>query len=484
MKKFSILCGVALALGFSACDDALPNPQPQVNPQPEIFDSANLTLSQGEYGVNQPVDLQALYAAGEKAVLADITDMTGFPTDYDLIFKVEMATSDKFDKTVTIDVPVENEQAAVPAATINSAIYDTFTHDPAQIKIYTRWAAYAVSGTSTMRIGGKDKLYAEYTYDFVPFAPDRVLSTAYSLKYRASASDAWSYMNFSKAVEGSVYDDGTFAAQVQIDQPGFEWMVVPTANIESQEGLMGVAAADAEAAQGALVEGEAAQANVINVSNLPYLISIDVINMTYRTSVAFANLWAPGQLSGTSNFSKVLKLFTTDFVHYTATLPLATNWYITAQAANDGVVYMLDGDQKESEDGVYSGALKQLEGATGNKMTITSGLYYVDVNLGTLTYTATLIPSIQVIGAFNGWDLETAPELTANARKTTWTIKDLEMTAGEYKFCVDHDWALSYGAALDDLQQNGGNLKLDEDGKYDITLDFSKQPNTVTIVKK
>ena len=105
MKKLALLCGVALALGFTSCDDELPNPPGQSNPQPEIFDSANLTLAQDGYGVDEAINLQALAEAGEKAVLANITELTDFPEDYDLVFKVDMSTTEDFAKSVTIEVP-------------------------------------------------------------------------------------------------------------------------------------------------------------------------------------------------------------------------------------------------------------------------------------------------------------------------------------------------------------------------------------------
>lgn len=483
MKKLALLCGVALALGFTACDDELPNPEGQKNPQLEIFDSANLALSQVENGAEKAINLQTLADAGEKAVLANITELTDFPADYDLVFKVDMSTTEDFAKSVTIDVPAEfNEEdsvASVAASTINSAIYDNFTKDPAQITLYTRWAAYAVSDLSTMRLGGKDKLYAEYTYDFVPFTPDRILSTAYSLKYKAAGAD-WAYMDMTKAVEGSVYDDGLFTVQVDVLEAGFQWMVIPTANIQSQEGLIGVETATA--ASGALVEGEGAVAGEIN-NNSPYLITIDVVNMTYKVTLAFEQLWVPGSATGTS-VKSALKLFTTDYVTYDGTLRLYNDWYISAQSTKKGISFMLDGEQTVSEQGVLKGSLVQVANGEGTNMTAENGLYYIKVNLGTMEYSATPIKQISVIGAFNEWNLETAVDLTPNARFQKWTANGVKLTAGEYKFCVDHSWTICYGGQADDLVQNGANLMLDEDGTYDIELDFTKQPNKLKITKK
>ncbi len=487
MKKLAFLCGVALALGFTACDDELPNPQPQTNPQLPIFESAGLVLSQAGYGANEALNLQAFADQGLKAPLADVTTLVDFPEGFELLFKVEMSDTEDFAKTVTIDATMEDSVVVVPASTINTAISETFTKNPAEITLYTRIAAYAQNGASTMRLGGKDALYGEYTYKIIPFTPDRLLEEAYVLRY--NAGNGWQTMPMVKTTTDNVYDNGLFTAQVNVQAPGFEWTVLPASSATGStlDGILGVAAADVNGTEGALVEGEEAVANVINKVS-PFLITIDVCNLTYKVNLSVENLWVPGGATGTSNFNRVLKLFTTDYVNYSGTMVLSSNWYLTGQASNEGLVYMLDGEQAESEAGIYSGNLVQLADASGTKMSISSGLYFISVNLGTLRYSASPIKQISVIGQFNNWDLETAVDMTKASRGAKWTVKDLRMTAGEYKFCVDHAWALSFGGvekdAVDDIRQNGANLTLDEDGVYDITLDFSKQPNKVTLTKK
>ena len=218
-------------------------------------------------------------------------------------------------------------------------------------------------------------------------------------------------------------------------------------------------------------------------NNSPYLITIDVVNMTYKVTIAFEQLWVPGSATGTS-VKSALKLFTTDYVTYDGTLRLYNDWYISAQSTKKGISFMLDGEQTVSEQGVLKGSLVQVANGEGTNMTAENGLYYIKVNLGTMEYSATPIKQISVIGAFNEWNLETAVDLTPNARFQKWTANGVKLTAGEYKFCVDHSWTISYGGQADDLVQNGASLMLDEDGTYDIELDFTKQPNKLKITKK
>lgn len=482
MKKLAFLCGVALALGFTACDDELPNPPAQSNPQPEIFESAGLEISQAGHGVETPIELQALADEGTKATLADITKLEDFPEGFDLVFEVEMSTTEDFAKTVTIEAAAEDNFVVVPASTINTAIYDTFTHDPAEITLYTRLAAYARNGASSMRLGGKDALYGEYTYKFVPFTPDRLLENSYFLRYRNGGD--WQTMPFVKADEQSVYDNGVFTVNFELTQGTFEWMVLPASAVTGAtlDGIMGVSADETTKTSGTLVIGEGAEANVISRVS-PYVITIDVVNLTFKVSLAFEELWVPGGATG-ATVSRALKLFTTDFVNYDGTMRLYNDWYLSAQSTKKGISFMLDGDQTESETGVLSGNLVQVADASGAAMSAANGLYYIRVNLGTMKYTATPVKQISVIGDFNEWDLETAVDLTPNSRFQKWTAKDVEMTAGEYKFCVDHSWALSYGGEMGDLRQNGSNLTLEKAGKYDIEIDFAKQPNVLKMTKK
>ncbi|MDE5595130.1 MAG: hypothetical protein K2I89_06120, partial [Muribaculaceae bacterium] len=61
-----------------------------------------------------------------------------------------------------------------------------------------------------------------------------------------------------------------------------------------------------------------------------------------------------------------------------------------------------------------------------------------------------------------------------------------DLNAGdEWKFRANGNWTVSLGGALDKLSSfNGENLKCEETGTYEITLDLSTLPWTATLVKK
>lgn len=490
MKKFAILskmalCGIALSLGMTACDDELPNPAPAEHPELPVFDATSLVLAQ-QYADGQDLNLQTLADAGEKATIATIAEITDFPETFTLKFAVDLSGTADFADFTTFDATVDGDDITVPASTINDAIREVITKDPSQLTVYTRFAAYAVNGASTMRIGGADKYYAHYAYVVTPFTPENPIEGDWYLvtkpangTFVASAAKA-----FSKAVAGSQYDNGVFTVKIDAEA-GDEFMVLPASALEKgQDAWYGVAPSEDEYTKGVLVLGAAPYKFT---SPSPYTIKIDVQSMTYTVSLAFEELWVMTQVPGLTKFDKALHLFTNDFVKYTGTVRLVNKWYLAAQPSTDGFFFTLgeNGEQTTLEGStITTGTLEQVTDYNTGNMNLANGLYYIEANLGAMTFKASLVQNICLIGEFNGWNTATAVELTQASSKTKFTLKDQVMPAGEYKFCVDHDWALSYGGAVNDIQQNAGDLTIEEAGTYDFELDFSKQPNTLKVTKK
>ncbi|MDE6611937.1 MAG: SusF/SusE family outer membrane protein [Muribaculaceae bacterium] len=489
MKKTALLFGIALAMGLSACDDMLPNPEAPTYPEFDLFASDDLAIAQAGASAETPVptiDLQTLADAGERAVLVDITKLENWPSTYDLVFDFEASLTPDFAKSVNFQATATDGMVAVPAATLNSLVYDNYTHDPSDVIIYTRIAAYAVQGTSSMRLGGADYLYGEYNYNLKLFTPERVLDTEYYLMYREPGAQQWSTLQFAKAdAASSVYDNGLYSVAIDVTAAGLEWAV--SYGLPGEKPLVSPVPdpADADNAHGTLnADLDPVQPAILD-KPMPFLISIDVLAGTYTVSVAYSQLYVPG--GATSNnpaASSVLSLFTNDYVNYTGTMRLYSAWSLAAQRSENGIFFIPAEDQTVSEAGVITTDMTMATGRD-KTLTATNGLYYVEFNITTMKIKASPVQSIQVIGNFNGWDLATAAEMTSASRFTKWTATGIQLKAGEeFKFCVDRAWTLSYGGELNDVQQNGANFTVDADGTYDITLDFSKQPNKVTMVKK
>ena len=107
------------------------------------------------------------------------------------------------------------------------------------------------------------------------------------------------------------------------------------------------------------------------------------------------------------------------------------------------------------------------------------------------TYSISGITSISVIGDGNGWDTTTAPVLTPSKDLRTWTGTDIEI-GSEFKLNCNGAWDIDFGGVaventmgkqVYNVHYKGDDLPC-EAGKYDVTVDFSAKPYTVTLVKK
>ena len=85
------------------------------------------------------------------------------------------------------------------------------------------------------------------------------------------------------------------------------------------------------------------------------------------------------------------------------------------------------------------------------------------------SYSLTAVNTISLIGsAVNGdssWG--TDADMTFDSAEGCWIYQGA-LTAGEFKFRMNHDWSISWGGTdFDNLtNQNGANLKLAEGGNY------------------
>ena len=106
-----------------------------------------------------------------------------------------------------------------------------------------------------------------------------------------------------------------------------------------------------------------------------------------------------------------------------------------------------------------------------------AGFYRVTADLDALTYSVTQV-RFGIIGSATpgGWDEDT--DMSYNAETGAWEIT-VALTGGmEYKFRANDDWAINYGDDGGDglLELNGGNIAIDRDGVYKVSL-FLNQPD-------
>ena len=153
----------------------------------------------------------------------------------------------------------------------------------------------------------------------------------------------------------------------------------------------------------------------------------------------------------------------------------------------------IDGDFKFTSaldwNGINFGAgdepgMLSTDGGAGNLSSPEVGLQYLFVNISDLTWKdPVLITSVGLIGGFNGWggDEEMTPQ---DAQSLIWKGTMTVSAGDEWKIRFNNNWDISLGGEADNLIFDAGNLKVDEAGTYDVTLDLSNLPYTVTLVKQ
>jgi len=128
-----------------------------------------------------------------------------------------------------------------------------------------------------------------------------------------------------------------------------------------------------------------------------------------------------------------------------------------------------------------TGADGTLDPGGDNIKAPTAGLYLIEVDLNTFTYTLTRT-EWGIIGSATpgGWDSD--QNMTYDAATGVLSIQ-IDLVAGEMKFRANDDWGLNYGDDGADaiLERNGANIAIPGAGNYLIKLFLDKPDHTYSI---
>ena len=143
--------------------------------------------------------------------------------------------------------------------------------------------------------------------------------------------------------------------------------------------------------------------------------------------------------------------------------------------------------------GAEAGTLSTDGGA--DNISLESGYYALKADIENLTWTATPITRIGIIGPAspNGWNEDTA--LTYDAGSNTWKAT-MNLGAGEFKFRANSDWTYNWGSTQESAEaiqlgvetackNNGANFILSEDGTFEVVLKaFCDGHSSVTVTRQ
>lgn len=508
MKKISFISMIALGAAMTACSSYdLPNPPGQTYPEPEVFEDGGVVLEQAATSLN----LIELNNDNKQAELARVTDLVNFPDTYKLAFVAEVAKDDSYAGAALLDVVVDGDLVTVRPDALNGAICKAVTNDPAVRDIHIRYAAYAVNGDTKLRLGGNDVYYGSYTYSIKPFDPAVIIEDSYYLVGSFCNWDLSQAVKMNHTTDGSVYDSAVFGLQVEVDAAaaasGYEWKVVPASALTAGtlDTAFGVKPYEDNNLAGELIHS-AGRDNAGTITNAgPYLITVDIANLTYNVNVALECLYVPGNGSSQSNFAKVQKLYTLNFITYQGMAQLRNNWFLTGQPKTSGIVYKSVDGTVTTKGLVTKGELTGE--STGKNMKADAdrnALHWISANLVQMTFEATTVNTVSVVGDHNGWNEKEAPELAltpnADPKKQDCLVwkGEVELNS-EFKININHEWTIDFGGTIvpstnsgthqANLLYKGGNLIAPAPGRYEITVDFSTVDiatgfYTMTLVKK
>lgn len=496
MKKIAFLFGVALSLGLMSCDDMLPNPPAQSYPEVPVFKAADLVAEQVA-GKDAAINLSDYIAKGEMVPVAKIVKLDSFPETFTLSMPMEIGSDADFTKTTTISTTIKENVVYATAGAINDAIREVVTKDPQELTVNARFTAFAVNGSATMELGGQNYYYLTTGYKVKPVQSISI-ENDYYLVGNFCGWDVTKGIKFKRTVaEGSVYDNPGF--QVKVEVAGeytaanpYEFKIVPASAVKAGNwtGAFGVQPDSIGATTGTLVAAPEAKTEAGQITaEGPYVIQFNAERLTYSVSTAFEFLYVPGVGSSNTDFTKVQRLATSDYITYQGVAALNKQWWLTGQPSIKGFNFKTaEGTEQVTKGLVTTGEIQAYPDGKGTKMLIKNkGAYWMNVNLGTMTYKATQLETVGVAGKHNDWDAAKAIQLTPDSKFLVWTGEvDLD---GGFKISTNGDWNIDFGSSAftlgqaSTLQYKGGDMSVPA-GTYTVKVDFSVYPNTITVTKK
>lgn len=496
MKTIKFISAAVLTMALAGCENFdLPNPPGQEYPEVDgVFENSGLTLSQPSASLN----LIEANAANRFVTVADIADLVNFPAEYSLKIDMEVAGNDSFKKATTIGTTIDGKSVTVNPDVLNGAIQEVLSKAPGTYDVYARFVAYAVKGTTQARLGGLDATYGASAYSVRTLDPSKVIEDAYYLigDFNNWGTEGALLMANTAGNDVSPYDNPEFAVSVDvaadIAEAGYGWKVVPASAIAAGnvDGAYGCIPSTDSDLQGKLAVGS--EAGLIHLVG-PVLITINMEVDSYTINYALPALY-PLSGSTLSKPQNALLLYTDNYINYSGVSVLGALWYLCGQPDYRGEIAFRQDSVlgfEDSEDGLSrTGYLTSFVDNSTQLGTPIKGnhLYWIDANLVMQTYSITCLETISVIGSGNGWDLATATDLTPSKDFKTWTATGVEI-GDNFKLCCNHSWTQNFGGKQEGDIMGTGVFNLVHDGPnmeaipgtYDVTVDFSTVPYTVTL---
>lgn len=508
------------ALGFLAasCAEDIEPAQPQYNPQEPILNAADdiKTELAGVLAEATGTDAKTIaladYSEPDAVVpVLKAVEVKNLPAGGELIYKLQISSDASFDPAHTATLVAEPGSGddenlySINAVTWDEAQVEVFGNSPKVQHAYYRVPVYISLAGTEYRVSGNNaegeslgtNWYAfQGEFDITRMTPNYVIEDNYYCfgKYLGNNTPANGFVMTHSDLDA--YDDPNFsyAFKVSADEAaaGFTVMIAPESVVKAggaASQCFGVE--DPTATEGALVLG--GQPLTITQEG-PYKLDVDMKALTYKVAVAPESLYIAS--NGAQFNAKCLQLGTSDFISYTG-MAYIDKWFrITAQKGFNGVNY-------GPEDPDMTNELSANIAINNNQIPVPvkgfKGLFWMDVNLGKMMYTAYAINTLGVVGTINNWGNENADGSVTPDTPLSHTNNDFNVWTGEFevkdatadkpaevKIRANNEWTVDFGevAGSTDAVKGGANITISENGTYSVSIDFSSLPYQLVITKK
>ena len=477
MKKYlKIALAAVLSIGFAACSDDDPClGTPSTNPQEPIMPADGIAAAD-VVAAGGSVDLNAAGAQGEVKML-DITKLEDFPANSTLAIVMNVAKTQDMAGAKAIDLALKPAadgtaiySAYAPASEWSDTFVSMISRDPAAKEMWVNYVAYAVNENQRVLLGS---VGSAQNVIVTPIAPDHLIESAYYVHIAGDAFTAAQKMQ----QEGNVYDNSEFVAviNVEADKVPCKFQIRPESTKaagqtwEQNHALKFFGPGEGDKLAESSAAANAPEFTIATAGR--YQIRVDMYTLTYKLQEAAEYLYVPGGGNGWS-FSTMLG--TDNYINYQGFAYLSDQFKFTNAPGWDAPGnYGNAGDNKTLKNG--SNDNFTVDGA--------ADLYYLNVDLGTMTFTKTAITKIAIIGDVAGinWNHDNSIAMTADdATKLAWSVT-VNLEAGkDWKFAMNGGWEINLGGASVEgtLRFGGDNIKVtaDEAGTRTIHLDLSTVP--------
>ena len=443
-----ILLGMTLLMAMVSCtEDYTDWSKPQVNAEPKAVEFGNGSVT--------PVDVINLAnVTEEKVQVASIVAPTSSDAGYTPTIKINLG-----DKTYDID-----NDGKMATADLASYISETYGKRPIEHDINATLDAWFNNGSTVVKMATSETFQVKA----IPVAP--VIDEGYYLvgdMFNAEGVDGWNTVSAKQAFKHSdkdVYDDPIFTLTFETKEANQCWKVIPKKNIDAETfwaaGVVGPKI-DGDVSMTGLLTSDGPGAGKIAEPG-KYRLTLNMMDYSYTIEKVMYDpfIYFIGSTDAWGSSDQKLALVDDEKGTYTGYIYLADPNNAGFEFKFQRVAGSWDNAIGASNFVTFKDAA--IDANKGNNLGVNAGegVYYMDVNLSEGTITATKVESMGMVGKFQGWDVLAPVPMTWNAEEYCFEATNVGVTADGWKFSVNKDWPINLGGSINNLKQDGTDLKV------------------------